>query len=114
MKDGDFEGAFLAFKAAGDEAAAIAAASAAKGHRESARQAWLWAQSYYDIALFRRRLGRSVARSCRPGRLLYDAWLKAIAHFDPPGEPVAIPYEGTTLRGFYFRGKGARRASGRC
>ena len=60
VKDGDFEGGFLAFKAAGDEAAAIAAASGAKGHRESARQAWLWAQSYYDTStLLRRRLVRS-------------------------------------------------------
>ena len=28
-------------------------------------------------------------------------------YFDPPGEQVGIPYEGTTLHGFYFRGPGA-------
>lgn len=107
VKDGDFEGGFQAFKAAGDEAAAIAAASGAKGHRESARQAWLWAQSYYDTSLY------FVDGSSDPGRflptweLLYDAWLKSLPYFDPPGEQVAISYEGTTLNGFYFRGPGA-------
>lgn len=107
LKDGDFEGAFAAFKAAGDESAKIAENSAANGHRESARQAWMWAQSYYDTASY------FVDGSADPGRFLptweslYDGWLKAITFFDPPGEPVRIAYEGTDLHGFYFRGKGA-------
>jgi dienelactone hydrolase len=107
VKDGDFDGAFLAFKAAGDEAAGIAAASAAKGHRESARQAWLWAQSYYDTATYFADGSSDPSRFLPTWEALYAAWLQAIAHFDPPGEPVEIPYEGTALRGFYFRGKGA-------
>ena len=107
VKDGDFEGAFQAFNAAGDEAAKIAEGSAANGHRESARQAWMWAQSYYDTA------GYFADGSADPSRFqptwekLYDGWLKAITFYDPPGEPVTIPYEDTALRGFYFRGKGA-------
>jgi hypothetical protein len=31
--------------------------------------------------------------------------LKSLPFFDPPIEPVSIPYEGTTLHGFYMRGK---------
>src|SRR3712207_7428498 len=38
-------------------------------------------------------------------QMLDDCWLKSIALFDPPIEQVSIPYEGTALWGFYFRGK---------
>ena len=107
VKDGDFDGAFLAFKAAGDEAAGIASASAAKGHRESARQASLWAQSYYDTATYFADGSSDPSRFLPTWEALYAAWLQGIAHFDPPGEPVEIPYEDTALRGFYVRGKGA-------
>src|SRR6202034_1082953 len=47
VEDGDFEGAYLAFKQAGDEARALAEESASHGHRESAPQAHLWAQHLY-------------------------------------------------------------------
>ena len=57
--------------------------------------------------LLRRRLVRPVAASSRPGRRSTLRGSSRIAHFDPPGEPVEIPYEGTTLNGFYFRGQGA-------
>lgn len=107
IKDGDFAGAFAAFKAAGDDAAAIAEASSAKGHRESARQAWLWAQSHYDTSLYFLDPAGKPDQMLPTWELLYAAWLKSIASLDPPGEPVDIPYEGTTLKGFYFRGRGA-------
>lgn len=107
VKDGDMDGAFLAFKAAGDEAAEIAAASADKGHRESARQAWLWAQNYYDVATYFADGSSYPSRFLPTWEALYAAWLGGIAHFDPPGEPVEIPYEGTALHGYYFRAKGA-------
>ncbi len=107
VKDGDFEGAFQAFKAAGDEAASIAEGSAANGHRESARQAWMWAQSYYDTASYFADGSDHPDRFLPTWEKLYSAWLKAIRYFDPPGEPVSIPYENTALQGFYFRGKGA-------
>jgi hypothetical protein len=50
VKDGDFESAFVTFRQAGDEARALAEESLAGGHRESARQAYLWAQNFYDSA----------------------------------------------------------------
>lgn len=107
VKDGDFEGAFQAFKAAGDEAAGIAEASAAGGHRESARQAWMWAQSYYDTATYFVDGSGDPNRFLPTWELFYNGWLRAITFFDPPGEPVSIPYEDTALQGFYFRAKGA-------
>ena len=106
VKDGDYEGAFQALKAAGDEAMAVADGSARGGHRVSARQAYAGAQTFYDLA------GYVVDGSDDPARgpavydLFNDAWLKGVAQADPVPVEVAIPYEGTTLRGFHFRGNG--------
>lgn len=107
VKDGDYQDALDALTAAGDEAMATAANSASRGHRESARQAYAWAQSFYDAA------GYFVDGSNDPTRgpavydLFDDAWLSGIAQADPMPAEVAIPYEGTTLRGFHFRGAGS-------
>ncbi|MFO1142429.1 MAG: alpha/beta fold hydrolase [Amaricoccus sp.] len=106
IPDGDNEAAYRALKAAGDEAMAIADGSAAKGHRVSARQAYAWAQTFYDVMAY------VVDGSADPSRApaVYDlfdgAWLKGIAQADPVPAQVAIRYEGTTLRGFHFRGNG--------
>ena len=106
IKDGDNEGAYEALRAAGDEAMAIADGSASHGHRESARQAYSWAQTFYDTMSY------VVDGSADPSRapavydFFNDAWLKGIAQADPVPAEVAIPYEGTTLRGFHFRGNG--------
>jgi dienelactone hydrolase len=105
VKDGDFESAFVAFKRAGDEARAQAEESLAGGHRESARQAYLWAQNFYDSATYFVDGSADPSRFLPTWEALYDCWLKSLPSFDPPIEPVSIPYEGTALRGFYFRGK---------
>ncbi len=109
VKDGDFESAFVAFKEAGDEARAQAQESLAGGHRESARQAYLWAQNFYDSATYFADGSKDPSRLEPTWEDLYDCWLKSLALFDPPIEPVSIPYDGTTLRGFYIRGKGRGR-----
>jgi hypothetical protein len=109
VKDGDFESAFAVFRQAGDEARAQAEESLAGGHRESARQAYLWAQNFYDSATY------FVDGSADPSRFpltweaLYDCWLRSLPLFDPPIEPIGIPYEGTTLHGFYIRGRSKAR-----
>ena len=107
VEDGNFESAYQVFKKAGDEARALAEESVSGGHKESGRQAYLWAQNYYDSATY------FVDRSADPTRLLptwqllYDCWLKSLPLFDAPIEPVLIPYQNTELHGFFFREKGA-------
>jgi hypothetical protein len=105
VKDGDFESAYRVFKQAGDEALAIADESAAGGHRESARQAYLWAQNFYDSSTYFLDGSDDPSRFLPTWQALYDCWLKSLPLFDPPIEPVSIPYEGTTLHGFYMRGR---------
>lgn len=106
IRDGDHDGAFDALKAAGDEAMAIAEGSAARGHRESARQAYGWAQTFYDLMAYVVDGTSDPSRAPAVYDLFDDAWLKGLAQADPAPTQVAIPYEGTTLRGFHFRGRG--------
>jgi hypothetical protein len=105
VKDGDFENAYIIFKQAGDEALAVAEESAAGGHRESARQAYLWAQNFYDSSTYFVDGSDDPSRFLPTWQALYDCWLKSLPLFDPPIEPVSIPYEGTILHGFYMRGR---------
>ena len=76
--DGDFESAFVAFKQAGDEARVQAEASLAGGHRESARQAYLWAQNFYDSATYFVDGSADPSRFLPTWEALYDCWLKSL------------------------------------
>ena len=91
VENGNFESAYLAFKQAGDEARAEAADSASRGHKESARQAYLWAQNYYDSSTYFVDGSKDPSRFLPTWELLYDCWLKSLPFFDPPIEPVRIP-----------------------
>jgi hypothetical protein len=105
IEDGNFESAYQALVAAGNEARAMAEDSANGGHVESARQAYLWAQNFYDSATYFADGTGDPARIRTAWQMMDNCWLKSIALFDPPIEQVSIPYEGTALRGFYFRAK---------
>jgi pimeloyl-ACP methyl ester carboxylesterase len=107
VEDGNFESAFLTFKQAGDEARAQAEESLSHGHKESARQAYLWAQNFYDSATYFADGSQDPSRFLPTWELLYDCWMKSLPLFDPPIEPVMIPYENTELHGFFIRGKSA-------
>lgn len=107
VEDGNFESAYAAFKAAADEARSIADDSANRGHKEGARQAYLWAQNYYDSATYFIDGSNDPSRFLSTWELLYDSWLKSLVLFDPPIEPVNIPYEGTQLCGFFRRSPGS-------
>jgi hypothetical protein len=108
IEDGNFESAYQAMIAAGHEMRAMAEDSASGGHVESARQAYMWAQNFYDSAIYFADGSGDPTRVTTAWQMMDDCWLKSIALFDPPIEQVSIPYEGTALRGFYFRGKSAK------
>lgn len=110
VEDGNFDSAWRALVAAGDEARAMAEDSASGGHRESARQAYLWAQNFYDSATYCADGTGDPSRIAATWQMMDDCWLKSLPLFDPPIEPVSIPYEGTTLRGFYFRSRSTKAA----
>jgi alpha-beta hydrolase superfamily lysophospholipase len=82
---------------------AIADASAAAGDRVSAREAYLRASNYYRTSgIFV--MGTPVDdRLVRSHGLQVDTFRKAAALMSLPPEIVDIPYEGTTLPGYFFR-----------
>ncbi len=108
IEDGNFESAYAAYQRAGDEARALAEDSARRGHKVSARQAYLWAQNFYDASTYFVDGSTDPTRFLPSWELLYDCWLKALDLFEPPIEPVRIPYAGTELHGFFFRANGPR------
>ena len=105
VEDGNFESAYMALKGAGDEARLFAEESASRGHQESARQAYMWAQNFYDSATYFIDGSNDPTRFLPTWELLYDCWMKAVPLYEPAIEPVKIPYEKTELHGFFFHGK---------
>ena len=82
---------------------AAAGEAADRGHRVSALAHYLRAATYYATGLYR------IAHSSEPDRQLEiwrrqrDCWDRAVDLFAVPGERVTIPYEDTTLPGYFFR-----------
>lgn len=111
IDDGNFASAYSAMVAAGDEARAMAEDSARGGHVESARQAYLWAQNFYDSATYFADGTGDPARITQAWQMMDDCCLKSIDLFDPPIEQVSIPYQGIALRGFYFRERAPRKGA---
>ncbi len=109
IKPGDFESAWKAFHDAGIEAQALAQQALGKRHLVSAREAFLWAASYFSAAL------RTLDGTKEPERMFpcwkeYAAcWSGAAALFDPPAERLEIPYENTHLTGWFLRADSSRR-----
>ncbi|MFF7973219.1 hypothetical protein [Streptomyces sp. NPDC007905] len=101
VADADGQAWFNAWVELGRRAREQADRSAAEGHGVSARDAFLRAAGYFGTALVgvdavadpEKRLDEVFAEH----RACFDRFLRA---WDPPAEPVAIPYEDTSLPGY--------------
>jgi len=90
--------------ATADRVAGIGDACAARGHRVSARDAWLRASTYYRAAycfLFGRPVSAALAATFDREVCVFA---KAAAWLDPPLVPLEIPCEGTTLPAYFCSG----------
>jgi Prolyl oligopeptidase family len=109
IKPGDFESAYQAYHDAGVESRTLAEQAVGKHHNVSGREAYLWAASYFSAAM------RFLDGTKDPDRMLpcwqdYAAcWPAAAALFDPPAERLEIPYESTSLTGWFLRVDSSRR-----
>jgi hypothetical protein len=95
---GDADSWYQEWNETADRVSALAEASEANGHKVSAcEEAYLRASDYYRTSypLF---YGAPV-----DPRLVEAFDKEATALFDPPVEPVEIPYESTTLPGYFYR-----------
>jgi hypothetical protein len=111
IRPGEAESGYQAFHTAATDARVIAQDSAERGHRVSAREAYLWAANYGFTSTYFLDASHDPSRWLPTWREARECWDRAAALFDPPVEQVRIPYEGTTLAGYLFRvdGSGKRR-----
>jgi alpha-beta hydrolase superfamily lysophospholipase len=109
VKDGDRESWYRAWMSLADRTSAAAESSAAQGHSESARCAFLRASNYYRNAYvfhLEAPLPALVGDAYRRHR---DAFQRAAAEMIRPLEQVAIPFENMTLPGYFCAVDGTRR-----
>ena len=103
IQEGNADSWYGAWSQTADRVSAAAAASLIAGHPVSAREAYLRASNYYrtaSIVLFGAPLDPRLVQN-------FDRQAEAFRHaarfFSPAVEPVRIPYEGTTLPGYFYR-----------
>jgi alpha-beta hydrolase superfamily lysophospholipase len=103
ITDGDRTSWFDEWVETADRIAATAQVSEDGGHAVSARGAYLRASNYYRTAYPFLYGAPTDERLVEAFEKETDAFRSAAALFDPPIEPVGIPYEGTTLPGYFYR-----------
>jgi hypothetical protein len=85
-----------------DRVRAVADKSLAAGHEISAGETYLRAANYYRAALIHYAHPKD-PRVLETSRTSVACFEKAISLLSIPAQPVRIPYEGTTLPGYFFR-----------
>lgn len=101
--EGDFESWFTAWDKRACRILARADASLAGGHRVSARKAYLRASTYFRMAEFYLHGEPDDPRIISESRASQAAYAKAAELTGPTWEPIEIPYEGTTLPGYFYK-----------
>jgi pimeloyl-ACP methyl ester carboxylesterase len=104
---GDYDSWHDEWLATADWVAAEAEKMLAGGHRISARDGLMRANNYYRTAEFYLHGNPDDPRIDHAYDRARECFRTAAALFDPPIEPVEIPYEGTVLRGYFYRGAGS-------
>ena len=84
----------------------LAENSLVTGHTRSAGEAYLRAANYYKAALIHHPEPEDPS-VVQAGRQSVACFTKAIELLSIPARPVKIPYEGTTLPGYFFRSPAA-------
>lgn len=104
--EGDFEDWFEKWDARARRVLARADESLAGGHHVSARQAYLRASTYFRMSEFYLHGNPNDPRILTTMRASQKAYAKGAELTGPSWEPVKIPYEGTTLPGYFYKPPG--------
>ena len=102
IKEGDFESWHQEWLKTAKRVNKYADESLAAGHTVSAREAYLRACNYYRAAEFLL-IDPADPRIQTTWGKSKECFSKAADLFSPPFEPIEIPYEGTTLPGYFYR-----------
>jgi dienelactone hydrolase len=102
IKAGDYDSWHDEWLATANWLAAEAERALAAGHRVSARDGLMRASNYYRSADFYLHGNPDDPRIAHAYTRARDCFQQAAALFDPPIEPIEIPYEGTVLHGYFY------------
>lgn len=103
IKEGDFESWYSEWKKTADHFRAAGDESLSAGHPATAREAYYRAATYYRTAEFFLHGNPSDPRIEETWRKSREAFRDALALETVPYEIVAIPYENTTLPGYFYK-----------
>ncbi|MBB4664100.1 prolyl oligopeptidase family serine peptidase [Conexibacter arvalis] len=103
IKDGDADAWVREWSALADRVRGEAEAAEAGGSRVAALAHFRRAATYYATALYTIANSRQRDRRGELRGLQLGCWEKIVDLSPVPGERLAIPYEGTTLPGWFFR-----------
>ncbi|HTB00807.1 MAG TPA: alpha/beta fold hydrolase [Bradyrhizobium sp.] len=104
---GDYDSWYNAWNDSADRLAKEAADQLSRKHRVSARDTFLRATSYYQCSEFFLHGNPADPRIARAYRLSVDCYKHCAKLHDPLIEPVEIPYEKTTLPGYFHHAEKA-------
>jgi hypothetical protein len=103
IKEGDIESWYTEWKKTADHFREEGNRSLASGHTVTAREAYYRAATYYRTAEFFLHGNRSDPRIAGTWEKSREAFRDALALDEVPYEIVAIPYENTTLPGYFYK-----------
>ena len=103
ITDGDYESWYTEWLATAERVAADGDRALKAGHRVTARDAFLRASNYYRSAEFFLHSHTPDPRHEHAYARSVECFRAAAELFEPAIQPVAIPYEGTTLSGYFYR-----------
>jgi dienelactone hydrolase len=103
IKEGDEESWFTEFDQLARRILSRADDSLAAGHLVSAREAYLRASTYFRTAEFYLHGNPGDPRILSTSRASQRAYAEAAKLSGPTWEPVQVPYEGTTLPGYFYK-----------
>lgn len=102
IKESDRDSWYEAWTKTADRMKSDAEESVKGGHKDSARRSYMRASNYYRAAEYYVRDDPRDPRSLQGWQSSHDCFAEAARLSDPPFEAVEIPYEGTTLPGYFF------------
>jgi hypothetical protein len=103
ITEGDFESWFTGWDKRARRVLARADADVAAGHPVSAREAYLRASTYFRMAEFYLHGNPEDPRILSESRASQQAYAKAAELTGPTWERIEVPYEGTTLPGYFYK-----------
>ncbi|MCJ1378675.1 hypothetical protein MMC17_001774 [Xylographa soralifera] len=103
IEEGDFESWFTGWDKLAHRILSRADASLSAGHLESAREAYLRASTYFRTAEFYLHGNPADPRILSESRASQKAYADAAKLAGSTWEPAQIPYEGTTLPGYFYK-----------